>query len=66
MTFPFLVTEIEAAAEGALRTTDPTRTGYLLWTAIHGMVGIELTHAIRGPLPGWISWHPRQRRASLH
>ncbi|MBB6475412.1 WHG domain-containing protein [Sphaerisporangium rubeum] len=59
MTFPFLVTEIEnAVTHGTLRTPDPRRTGYLLWTAIHGMVSIELTHTTRGSLPGWLLGAP--------
>ena len=37
----------------ALRPPDPTRAAYLLWTAIYGVVSIELTHALRSPLPGW-------------
>ena len=54
LTFKLLVAEVGAAAEyGLITTTDPTRTAYLLWTAIHGMVSIELTHAVRSPLPGW-------------
>jgi hypothetical protein len=31
---------------------DPARTSYLLWTAIHGMTSIELTHAQRSAWPG--------------
>jgi AcrR family transcriptional regulator len=42
-----------AAAQGALPDGDPVRTSYLLWCVLHGMVSIELTHALRSPLPGW-------------
>jgi AcrR family transcriptional regulator len=29
------------------------RRAYLVWTAVHGAVSIELTHALRSPLPGF-------------
>lgn len=48
-TFPLLV----AAVTRETTLDDPFRAAYLLWTAIHGMVSIELTHALRSPLPGW-------------
>jgi hypothetical protein len=32
---------------------DPIRPSYLLWTTIHGVTSIELTHAVRSALPGW-------------
>ncbi|MCI0685662.1 MAG: WHG domain-containing protein [Sporichthyaceae bacterium] len=54
MTFRLLVAEVGAAGEhNLIAMPDPTRAAYLLWTAIHGMVSIELTHALRSPLPGW-------------
>jgi AcrR family transcriptional regulator len=31
---------------------DPARA-YLVWTTVHGIVSIELTHALRSPLPGF-------------
>jgi Tetracyclin repressor-like, C-terminal domain len=37
---------------GLLAGQDPAHTSYLLWTAIHGMTSIELTHAQRSALPG--------------
>lgn len=59
MTFGLLVAEVGAAAEqGLLATSDPARAAYLIWTAIHGMVSIELTHAVRSPLPGWFLDRP--------
>ena len=59
MTFGLLVAEVDAAAEqGLLATSDPARVAYLIWTAIHGMVSIELTHAVRSPLPGWFLDRP--------
>jgi len=59
MTFGLLVAEVGAAADqGLLARSDPSRTAYLIWTAIHGMVSIELTHAVRSPLPGWFLDRP--------
>ncbi|GIG71127.1 TetR/AcrR family transcriptional regulator [Phytomonospora endophytica] len=43
----------EAITTGTLRDGDAPRTAYLLWTVVHGIVSIELTHALRSPLPGW-------------
>lgn len=50
-----LLEEPTAAAitSGVLRDGDAQRTAYLLWTVMHGIVSIELTHALRSPLPGW-------------
>ena len=60
MTFSLLVAEVDAAAEQRLiATTDPVRIAYLVWTAIHGMVSIELTQAVRSPLPGWFLDRPQ-------
>lgn len=42
-----LLTEAMAGSE------EPTRTAYLVWTTIHGLVSIELTCSLRSPLPGW-------------
>jgi AcrR family transcriptional regulator len=59
MTFGLLVAEVGAAAEqGLIEAADPARAAYLIWTAIHGMVSIELTHAVRSPLPGWFLDRP--------
>lgn len=58
-TFGLLVDAVRsAAAQGALPDHDPVRTSYLLWCALHGMVSIELTHAVRSPLPGWFLGTP--------
>ena len=43
MTFTLLTAELDGAV----------RPAYLVWTTIHGIVSIELTHALRSPLPGW-------------
>ncbi|NIH83979.1 TetR/AcrR family transcriptional regulator [Amycolatopsis granulosa] len=32
---------------------DPNRTGYLIWTTMHGLVSVELTHRARNPPPKW-------------
>ncbi|MCG5215568.1 TetR/AcrR family transcriptional regulator [Streptosporangium sp. KLBMP 9127] len=54
MTFELLVDALRAAVRARLVTSsDPIRTSYLVWTVIHGIVSIELTHALRSPLPGW-------------
>lgn len=31
----------------------PDDAGYLVWTAMHGLVSLELTHRARTPPPGW-------------
>jgi len=48
-TLPLLTERVAKVVPAA----DPLRAAYLVWTAIHGMVSIELTHALRSPLPGW-------------
>lgn len=54
LTFTPLVAEVaRAQAAGLLADDDPIRPSYLLWTTIHGITSIELTHATRTPLPGW-------------
>jgi AcrR family transcriptional regulator len=29
------------------------KPSYIIWTALHGAVSIELNHVVRSPLPGW-------------
>jgi AcrR family transcriptional regulator len=66
MNFTLLVDEVAAAAgQGLIDAAagirgrsepvrwDTQRAAYLLWTTMHGIVSIELTHALRSPLPGW-------------
>jgi AcrR family transcriptional regulator len=54
LTFAPLVEEVaRAQAGGLLAGDDPIRPSYLLWTTVHGVTSIELTHAMRSPLPGW-------------
>lgn len=53
-TFSILVSTVEeASADGVIRNVDATETSYLFWTALHGMISLELTHAARDDLPGW-------------
>lgn len=53
-TFGILVSAIErASATGQFRETGAVETSYLFWSALHGMVSLELTHAARDELPGW-------------
>jgi AcrR family transcriptional regulator len=54
LTFTPLVEQVaRAQAGGLLAGDDPIRPSYLLWTTVHGVTSIELTHAMRSPLPGW-------------
>jgi AcrR family transcriptional regulator len=54
LTFTPLAGEVARAQEGGLLAgDDPVRPSYLLWTTVHGITSIELTHAVRSPLPGW-------------
>jgi AcrR family transcriptional regulator len=54
LTFTPLVEQVaRAQAGGLLAGNDPIRPSYLLWTSVHGITSIELTHAMRSRLPGW-------------
>ncbi|MEQ4716926.1 TetR/AcrR family transcriptional regulator [Nonomuraea sp. B19D2] len=54
LTFDLLTQATSAAAQsGLIRSNDPVRAAYLVWTTIHGIVSIELTCSLRSPLPGW-------------
>jgi AcrR family transcriptional regulator len=60
MTFGPLVDAVtQAQRAGLIAGDDPIRPSYLVWTAIHGIVSIELTHAARTPLPGWFLDSPQ-------
>jgi len=55
MTFTLLVDEVRRAQRrGTLPGDAPERPAYLLWTTMHGLTSIELTHADHRPLPGWL------------
>lgn len=54
MTFGIVVDHVENAQDARIIPAgDPRRAAYLIWTTIHGITSIELTHAARSPLPGW-------------
>jgi AcrR family transcriptional regulator len=60
LTFTPLVEEVARAQAGGLLAGDnPIRPSYLLWTTVHGLTSIELTHAARSPLPGWFVDSPQ-------
>jgi AcrR family transcriptional regulator len=59
MTFPLLLDAVAAAQRaGTLRGAEPADPAYLIWTATHGMTSIELTYALRSPLPDWFVDYP--------
>lgn len=37
---------------------DPATVSYLIWSALHGELSLELTHSMRTPLPGWLITGP--------
>ncbi|MBG6136882.1 TetR/AcrR family transcriptional regulator [Longispora fulva] len=45
--------QLRAAVAAAVPPDRVERTAYLVWAAMHGMVGIELTHRDRTALPDW-------------
>jgi AcrR family transcriptional regulator len=66
MTFGILAEQVgRAQHEGVIAGHDPQRAAYLLWTAMHGLTSIELTHAQRSPLPGWFINSPEAGEAIL-
>ena len=53
MTFGYLVGAVQRGIDtGLIRDGDASRTSYLLWCVVHGVVSLELTHAARGPVAG--------------
>src|SRR5258708_5752122 len=53
-TFALLVGETaRAQRDGLLAGDDAVRPSYLVWTMIHGLTSLELTHAARSPVPNW-------------
>ncbi|MDH6108895.1 AcrR family transcriptional regulator [Kitasatospora sp. MAP12-15] len=46
-------TALAGTEPAGVGTADATRTAYLLWCVMHGMVGLELADVLRTPLPGW-------------
>ena len=37
---------------------DRTLVSYVIWSALHGELSLELTHSVRTPLPGWLPAGP--------
>lgn len=55
MTFTLLTDQVALAQKrGLVAGDDPVRPSYLLWTTMHGLTSIELTHAQREPLGEWV------------
>lgn len=66
MTFGILTDHVEKALHaGVIAGDDAQRAAYLLWTTIHGITSIELTHARRSTLPGWFIDSPEAGESVL-
>ena len=44
----------QAMEKGTIEAESPLVAAYTLWTAAHGAVSLELTHATQRPLSGWL------------
>ena len=44
----------EAIETGMVDSDSPTTAAYILWTAVHGTVGLELARESHHPVPGWL------------
>lgn len=44
----------QATEQGTIDAESPLIAAYTLWTAAHGAVSLELTHAAQRPLAGWL------------
>ena len=44
----------QAMEQRTIDTESPLVAAYTLWTAAHGAVSLELTHAAQRPLAGWL------------
>ena len=54
-TFELVVEAVrQARDQGMIEAESPLVAAYTLWTAAHGAVSLELTHATRRPLSGWL------------
>ena len=54
-TFGILVERVKVFIDESMGAVgDPTLVSYLIWSALHGDLSLELTHSVRTPLPGWI------------
>jgi AcrR family transcriptional regulator len=67
MTFGLLTEQVSRAMrQGTIAAGgEPEMSAYLIWTAVHGLISIELTHALRNPLPGWILATPEAGERAL-
>ncbi|MGH8950321.1 MAG: TetR/AcrR family transcriptional regulator [Acidimicrobiia bacterium] len=44
----------QAIETGMVESDSPTTAAYMLWTAVHGTVGLELARESHHPVPGWL------------
>lgn len=59
MTFDLLVRRVEAFIKDSMGGEgEPVLVSYLIWSALHGELSLELTHSVRTPLPGWLVNEP--------
>lgn len=66
-TFSLVVAAMtDAAEENLLDTKNALMAAYIVWTAAHGAVSLELIHAARSPLPGWFMDSPEAGEAVFH
>jgi len=50
-----MVEAMEQAIEaGVVESDSPTTAAFMLWTAVHGTVGLELARESHHPVPGWL------------
>ena len=58
-TFHLLVERVEAFIHESMGGVgEPVLVSYLIWSALHGELSLELTHSVRTPLPGWLVNEP--------
>ena len=58
-TFHPLVERVEAFIEESMGGAgEPVLVSYLIWSAVHGELSLELTHSVRTPLAGWLVNEP--------
>ena len=50
-----MVEAMEQAIEaGVVESDSPATAAFMLWTAVHGTVGLELARESHNPVPGWL------------
>lgn len=58
-TFYILVDKVKAFIEESMGGVgDPVLVSYLIWSAVHGELSLELTQSVRTPLAGWLVNEP--------